>query len=33
FSENSSTSKGGAIYADKLTIVSGGPTLFSNNSV
>ncbi len=29
FSENSSTASGGAIYADKLTIVSGGPTLFS----
>ncbi|SGW23031.1 polymorphic outer membrane protein G family protein [Chlamydia abortus] len=33
FAENSSSSSGGAIYADKLTIVSGGPTLFSNNSV
>ncbi|WP_349822579.1 chemotaxis protein [Chlamydia abortus] len=33
FSENSSNSKGGAIFTQKLTIVSGGPTLFTNNSV
>ncbi|EPJ29143.1 chlamydia polymorphic membrane middle domain protein, partial [Chlamydia psittaci 99DC5] len=33
FSENSSKAKGGAIFTQKLTIVSGGPTLFSNNSV
>ncbi|CAG9045821.1 putative outer membrane protein pmp10 [Chlamydia abortus] len=33
FSENSSNTKGGAIYADQLNINSGGPTLFSNNSV
>ncbi len=33
FSENSSNTKGGAIYADRLNINSGGPTLFSNNSV
>ena len=33
FSGNSSTTSGGAIYADKLTIVTGGPTLFTRNSV
>ncbi|WP_268811181.1 polymorphic outer membrane protein middle domain-containing protein [Chlamydia psittaci] len=33
FSENSSNTKGGAIFTQKLTIISGGPTLFSNNSV
>ncbi|WP_268811178.1 polymorphic outer membrane protein middle domain-containing protein [Chlamydia psittaci] len=33
FSENSSNKKGGAIFTQKLTITSGGPTLFSNNSV
>ncbi|SYX09092.1 Polymorphic membrane protein F,chlamydial polymorphic outer membrane protein repeat,Autotransporter beta-domain [Chlamydia poikilotherma] len=33
FSENSSKVSGGAIYANKLTINSGGLTKFSNNSV
>ncbi|CAG9046490.1 putative outer membrane protein pmp2 [Chlamydia abortus] len=33
FSENFSNKKGGAIFTQKLTITSGGPTLFSNNSV
>nr|WP_275667692.1 polymorphic outer membrane protein middle domain-containing protein [Chlamydia poikilotherma] len=33
FSENSSTTSGGAICADKLTISSGGTTIFTNNSV
>ncbi|AAP05366.1 autotransporter domain-containing protein [Chlamydia caviae] len=32
FSGNSSQQEGGAIYAKKLSIISGGPTLFSNNS-
>lgn len=33
FSDNSSTTSGGAIYTDKLTIVTGGPTSFIRNSV
>ncbi|QVE48833.1 autotransporter outer membrane beta-barrel domain-containing protein [Chlamydia crocodili] len=33
FSENSSTTSGGAIFAKKLTITSGGTTIFANNSV
>ena len=33
FSGNSSTTSGGAIYTNKLTIVTGGPTLFTRNSV
>ncbi|MFJ1510081.1 polymorphic outer membrane protein middle domain-containing protein, partial [Chlamydia crocodili] len=33
FLENSSQVSGGAIYADKLTIISGGTTIFANNSV
>ncbi|WP_348662692.1 autotransporter domain-containing protein [Chlamydia vaughanii] len=33
FTNNSSGTCGGAIHADKLTITSGGLTLFSNNSV
>ncbi|MFJ1510082.1 autotransporter domain-containing protein [Chlamydia crocodili] len=33
FSDNTTETRGGAIYADKLTITSGGPTLFSNNYV
>ncbi|WP_131744138.1 polymorphic outer membrane protein middle domain-containing protein [Chlamydia buteonis] len=32
FSENSSDKSGGAIYAKNLTITSGGPTLFTNNT-
>ncbi|BAE81497.1 polymorphic outer membrane protein G/9 family [Chlamydia felis Fe/C-56] len=32
FSENASSTSGGAIYANKLTINSGGTTVFSNNS-
>ncbi|BAE81495.1 outer membrane protein [Chlamydia felis Fe/C-56] len=32
FIENTSTTSGGAIYAKKLTINSGGTTVFSNNS-
>ncbi|QXE27290.1 autotransporter domain-containing protein [Chlamydia buteonis] len=31
FKENTSAAKGGAIYADKLILTSGGPTLFANN--
>ncbi|WP_375793517.1 hypothetical protein O1W69_00025 [Chlamydia sp. 12-01] len=33
FSENSSSTSGGAIYANKLTITSGGTTIFANNFV
>ncbi|EPP30627.1 polymorphic outer membrane protein, partial [Chlamydia psittaci 84-8471/1] len=33
FEENTSSSKGGAIYTDKLILTSGGPTLFINNKV
>ncbi|WP_348662700.1 autotransporter domain-containing protein [Chlamydia vaughanii] len=33
FKNNTSGTGGGAIYTDKLTITSGGPTLFTNNSV
>ncbi|WP_400142965.1 hypothetical protein [Chlamydia crocodili] len=33
FLENKSKVSGGAIYADKLTINSGGTTIFANNSV
>ncbi|WP_348663838.1 polymorphic outer membrane protein middle domain-containing protein [Chlamydia vaughanii] len=33
FLKNSSKVSGGAIYSKKLTITSGGPTLFANNSV
>ncbi|BAE81152.1 polymorphic outer membrane protein [Chlamydia felis Fe/C-56] len=33
FSENSSSASGGAIYTNKLTINSGGTTVFSNNTV
>ncbi|SYX08771.1 Polymorphic membrane protein F,chlamydial polymorphic outer membrane protein repeat,Autotransporter beta-domain [Chlamydia poikilotherma] len=33
FSDNTATTSGGAIYTNKLTINSGGLTLFSNNSV
>ncbi|WP_375793515.1 autotransporter domain-containing protein [Chlamydia sp. 12-01] len=33
FSGNVTEANGGAIYTDKLTITSGGPTLFSNNYV
>ncbi|SYX08772.1 Polymorphic membrane protein F,chlamydial polymorphic outer membrane protein repeat,Autotransporter beta-domain [Chlamydia poikilotherma] len=33
FSGNKTGNNGGAIYADKLTITSGGPTLFANNYV
>ncbi|SYX08774.1 Polymorphic membrane protein F,chlamydial polymorphic outer membrane protein repeat,Autotransporter beta-domain [Chlamydia poikilotherma] len=31
FKENTSAAKGGAIYADKLYLTSGGPTLFTSN--
>ncbi|AGW40008.1 Pmp family polymorphic membrane protein autotransporter adhesin [Chlamydia pecorum] len=33
FSENSSTTSGGAIFAQSLTLSSGGPTVFSKNTV
>ncbi|EPJ98715.1 autotransporter beta-domain protein, partial [Chlamydia psittaci 02DC14] len=32
FSGNSSSKNGGAIYAKNLKIVSGGPTLFTDNT-